>query len=139
MMYIWFVVMLILIYIEIATPAMISIWFVISAFLTMLLSIFVPNILIQILFFGLGGVALYYATIKTINKRIYGEERVNDVIERIVGKKGVVNNMIEPGIEGEVTIDGKVWKARAIEKILVSEIVKVIDINDNILMVKKEF
>ena len=139
MTYIWFIVMLILIYIEIITPAIASIWFVVSAFLTMLVSFFVPNIFIQVSIFLFGGTLFYLSTIKLINKILYSGEKVGDTIDRFVGKKGVVSQPIEKDIIGEVTIDGKIWKAVAKEKIVISEIVEIVSISDNVLTVKKDF
>jgi membrane protein implicated in regulation of membrane protease activity len=137
MMYLWFVVLLILIFIEIKTKKIIAIWFVISAAFVFVLSFFVDDFIMLFSLFSIGGYAIYLGTRKFVFERLQSYNSVDEVIERIIGKTAIVNEKIEPNRPGQVSIDGKIWKAISDENLPISELVTVIDIDNNILTVTK--
>ena len=133
--YIWLLVAVILGVIEVSTTNLVSIWFVISSLLAMIVSLFIDNILVQITIFVLIGVLLM-----PLSKKIYNKIKVNNVktnIDRIIGMKGIVTENIIKDDIGEVKVDGKKWSAYADTNISKGEYIEVLSINSVKLKVKK--
>lgn len=133
--YIWLLVAVILGIIEVSTTNLVSIWFVISSLLAMIVSLFVDSILIQIAIFVLVGVLLM-----PLSKKIYNKIKVSNVktnIDRIIGMKGIVTENIIKDDIGEVKVDGKKWSAYADTNISKGEYIEVLSINSVKLKVKK--
>lgn len=127
MFYIWLIVAIILGIMEALTTSLVSIWFVISAIATMIVSLFTDNHFIQIGVFVVLGIILM-----PISKKIYAKIKVNDIktnFDRIIGMKGIVTEDIIDGNIGEVKVDGKKWSAYADTNILKGEYVKILSIN----------
>ena len=135
MFYVWFIIALILGIIEILTTNLVSIWFVISSLITMLISFITDSIVIQIGVFVLVGVLLM-----PISKKIYNKMKVNNVttnFDRIIGMKGIVTSDITKDNIGEVKVDGKRWSAYSDTYISKDEPVRVLSINSVKLKVEK--
>lgn len=135
MFYVWFIVALILGIIEVLTTNLVSIWFVISALLSMIVSIFTDSHLIQIGVFVIAGVALI-----PISKKIYKKIKVGNIstnFDRIIGMKGIVTEDITKDNIGEVKVDGKSWSAYSDTNIKKGEPVKVLSINSVKIKVEK--
>ena len=135
MFYVWFIIALILGIIEILTTNLVSIWFVISSLITMLISFITDSIVIQIGVFVLVGVLLM-----PISKKIYNNMKVNNVstnFDRIIGMKGIVTSDITKDNIGEVKVDGKRWSAYSDTDISKDEPVRVLSINSVKLKVEK--
>ena len=133
--YIWLLLAVILGIIEISTTNLVSIWFVISAIVTMIVSLFTDNLFIQLGVFVVLGVMLM-----PISKKIYAKIKVSDIktnFDRIIGMKGIVTEDIIDGNIGEVKVDGKKWSAYADNNILKGEYVKILSINSVKLKVEK--
>ena len=135
MFYNWLVVATILGIFEALTTSLVSIWFVISAIITMIVSLFTDNLFIQLGVFVVLGVMLM-----PISKKIYAKIKVSDIktnFDRIIGMKGIVTEDIIDGNIGEVKVDGKKWSAYADSNILKGEYVKILSINSVKLKVEK--
>lgn len=135
MFYVWFGLALALGLIEVITTNLVSIWFVISALLSMIVSLFTDNLLIQIGIFVIVGIALI-----PLSKKIYKKIKVNNAstnFDRIIGMKGIVIKDINKDNIGEVKVDGKVWSAYSDTNISEGEIVKVLSINSVKIKVEK--
>ena len=135
MFYVWFIIAFILGVIEVLTTNLVSIWFVISALLSMIVSIFTDSHLIQIGVFVLVGVALI-----PISKKIYSKIKVSNTninFDRIIGMKGIVTEDITKDNIGEVKVDGKCWSAYSDTSIKKGETVKVLSINSVKIKVEK--
>ncbi len=137
MVYFWFIILMILISIEFATKKIVAIWFIVSAAFTFILSFFTDDFTILFSFFAIGGYIMYVLTKEIVFRRLEEYNGVDEVIDRIIGKTAIVNEKIEPNRPGQVSIDGKIWKATADETLPISELVTVIAIDDNILTVTK--
>lgn len=127
MFYIWLLVAVILGILELLTTNLVSIWFVISSLLAMLVSKFTNSLFIQILVFVLVGVLLV-----PISKKIYKKIKSDNVktnLDRIIGMVGVVTEDITKDNIGEVKVDGKKWSAYADMDISKGEKVKILSIN----------
>ena len=135
MFYNWLIVATILGIFEALTTSLVSIWFVISAIITMIVSLFTDNLFIQLGVFVVLGVMLM-----PISKKIYSKIKVSEIktnFDRIIGMKGIVTENIIDGNIGEVKVDGKKWSAYADTNILKGEYVKILSINSVKLKVEK--
>lgn len=135
MFYIWLVIVVALGIIEALTTNLVSIWFVISGIISMIISKFTDNLFIQIGIFVTIGVILM-----PLSKKIYKKANKNKVktnIDRIIGMKGIVTEDITKDNIGEVKVDGKLWSAYSDTNISRGEPVKVLSINSVKIKVEK--
>ena len=128
MFYIWLSIVVLLAIIEILTVNLVSIWFVISGILSMITSLFITNVTIQITIF------VMLLTKKTVKKIVPKKEKTN--LDRVVGMEGIVTKKITKNTSGEVKVDGKYWTATADKTILPDTIVKVLALNSTKLKVE---
>ena len=136
MFYIWLIVVIALGIIEVLTVNLVSIWFVISGIIAMIVSMLTDNLYIQIGVFVIVGILLM-----PISRKIYKKikkDKVNTNIDRIIGMKGIVTEDITKNNIGEVKVDGKRWSAYAKDNITKGEVVKVISINSVKLYVERD-
>ena len=127
MFYFWLAIVIILGIIEVATVGLVSIWFVISGIVSLILSFFVDSFAIQFGVFVLLGLILMLTTRKTLSKYFSKTEKTN--LDRVIGMQGIVTEDIEKNGIGEVKVDGKKWSAVADEEIKVDSIVKILKID----------
>lgn len=132
----WLAVILICAFIEVVTVNLVTIWFIASGIVAMIVSIFTDSILIQMSVFVLLGVFLLITTRKPL-QRMVNVHRENTNLDRIYGMNGVVTEEISKNKPGVVKVDGKYWTAVSDEDIPVDSIVKVLEINSVKLKVKK--
>ena len=135
MFYVWLIIAVCLAILEMNTVNLISIWFIISALTSMIVSLFTNNLTIQITIFVLGGLLLLILTKKFVKKLIPEKEKTN--IDRIIGMEGIVTEKITKKHPGEVKVDGKRWTAVADEEIEEKSIVKILEINSTKIKVKR--
>ena len=135
MFYVWLAIAIVLAILEMSTANLVSIWYILSSVVAMLVSLFTDNLIIQITVFVLGGTVLLIAT-KDLVKRIIPEQ-IKTNLDRIIGMEGVVTSKITKRIPGEVKVDGKHWTATADETIPVDSVVKILEINSTKLKVKR--
>ena len=135
MFYVWFLIAVVLGIIEISTTNLVSIWFVVSGIIAMIISLFCDNLYIQFGTFVILGVLLM-----PLSKKVYKKikkDKVKTNIDRIVGMKGIVTENITKDNIGEVKVDGKKWSAYSDTDISKNEIVKVLSINSTKIKVEK--
>ncbi|MBQ8193583.1 MAG: NfeD family protein [Bacilli bacterium] len=135
MFYIWFLIAAFLGILEALTTNLVSIWFVISSLVTMIISLFTDNLYIQIGTFVTLGILLM-----PITKKIYKKIKLDNIstnFDRIIGMKGIVTEDITKDNIGEVKVDGKLWSAYADMDISKGEIVKILSINSVKIKVEK--
>lgn len=135
MVYAWLMVVIVLGLLELFTTNLVSIWFVISGIVAMIISLFSDNLVWQIGVFVILGVILM-----PISKKIYkkiGNKKVDTNIGRIIGMRGIVTEDIMNDNIGEVKVDGKRWSAYADTSIEKGTSVKVLSINSVKIKVKK--
>lgn len=137
MFYLWLAIVILLTIVEFLTVNLTTIWFVISAILSMLLSFVVDNFFLQFSVFVIVGIVLLITTRPILQKWLSkNKEKTN--IDRIIGMRGIVTEEILKNSIGEVKVDGKRWSAYADEKIKVNAIVKILEINGVKLKVEEE-
>ena len=138
MTYVWLVAIIILGFIEAITEGIVSIWFVISGLLALIVSLFTDVFLIQFAIFVIVGIILMITTRSSVSKYL----KVNPVrtnLDRVIGMKGIVTEDIKKDKYGEVRVDGKRWTAYSKgEKVIKKdEFVEILNIDGNKLAVKK--
>lgn len=136
MSFIWMVLFIALILIEIFTINLVSIWFAIGALASFLTSLLIDNIWLQVLIFVLISVITLLLTKKTVNK-LKDKEVVPTNLDRVIGTVGIVTEEIKPLELGEVKVGGKRWSAISDEFININTKVKILSIEGVKLKVKK--
>lgn len=102
----WLIIIILLSIIEAFTINLVSIWFIVSGIITLVISLFTNNIIIQIAVFILLGVILLLSTKNIVQKYLTSKtERTN--YDRIIGMNGIVTEKITKNTIGEVKVDGK--------------------------------
>ena len=101
----WLIIIILLSIIEAFTINLVSIWFIVSGIITLVISLFTNNIIIQIAVFILLGVILLLSTKNILQKYLTSKtERTN--YDRIIGMNGIVTEKITKNTIGEVKVDG---------------------------------
>ena len=135
MFYIWLAIVIILSIIEATTVNLVSIWFVVSGIITMIVTLLTDNLTIQITTFLLLGIIFMLLTRKTIKK--ISPEKAKTNLDRIIGMEGIVTEKITKTTPGEVKVDGKKWTAIANNTIDTGTAVKILEINSTKLKVER--
>ena len=133
----WLVLVIVLSFVEIATVSLVSIWFVASGIVAMILSFFIEDTAIITTIFILLGIFLLVISRPIVNKlRSKDNEKTN--LDRIIGETAIVTEDIKKNVVGEVKVDGKRWSAVSKENCLKGDTVKVLRIDGVKLIVEKE-
>ena len=137
MVWIWLGLVVTLTLIEVLTTNLVTIWYIVSALVSLILSLFIDSYLIQFAVFVILGTVLLFTTrdylVKLIVKK---KEKTN--LDRVIGMTGVVTEEITKKKSGEVKVDGKRWTAIADKKTKVDSTVKVLEIDGVKLKVEEE-
>ena len=136
MAYMWLIIKILLIIVEVMTINLTTIWFVISGLFALLLSFFTDNFFIQFFVFTIGGIVLLIVT-RPILKNIIKEKKESTNLDRVIGKTGIYTEKIKKNATGEVKVDGKRWTAFANQNIDTNSTVKVLEIDGVKLKVEK--
>lgn len=135
-MNIWFLSSIILIVLEILTVNLISIWFAIGCFLSGICSLFIDDLIVEMIIF-LFVSAISLVLTKPIIKKLKKNDSEKLNLDRIIGKNGFVTEEIDKFKNGEVKIDGKCWTAVSDSKIEKGVMVKILKIEGVKLKVEK--
>ena len=127
MFYFWLAVIIFLGLVEIMTINLVSVWFVASGLVALVLSFITDNFVIQFAVFVILGIILLATTRKTLEKKSVKKEKTN--FDRVIGMKGVVTEEIKENEIGEVKVDGKKWSAVSKRPLKVGDKVKILKIN----------
>ena len=133
----WLVLVIVLTIIELATTNLLSVWFVISGIVALILSFFIDNVAIVSTVFAVLGIILLFTT-RPLLKKYLPTQQSRTNADRIIGMHGVVTEEIKKNVVGEVKVDGKRWSAISNTKIPVGSVV-IIDAIDGVkVVVRKE-
>lgn len=135
--YVWLIVILILSIIEVATCGLTTVWFVISAIVSLILSFFITNDFVLFTVFVVLGAVLLLTT-RPILKKYTSTNKVATNIDKIIGLKAVCTIDILPDEVGEVKVEGKYWSAISNDEITKGEKVIVKQIKSVKLVVERE-
>ena len=131
----WLIIFIFLIFVEIATVNLVSIWFAIGAIASCILSIYVDNLIIQLGCFVITSTICLILT-KSIISKIKNHKITPTNLDRVIGDIGIVTKNIDEFNNGEVKVDGKTWTATSKETLKVGTKVKIVSINGVKLNVK---
>lgn len=106
----WLVLVIVLTIVELATVNLLSVWFVISGIVAMILSFFIDDVAIVSTVFAVLGILLLFTT-RPLLKKYLPTQRARTNADRIIGMHGVVTEEIKKNVVGEVKVDGKKWSA----------------------------
>ena len=133
--WIWLGIIVILSIWEALTVGLVSIWFIASGIVSLILSLFNVDFIICFGVFVILGTILMITTRKYLLK-LFKVKNTKTNIDRIIGMKGIVTNILDNSIY-EVKVDGKVWNAYSNEELKVNDYVRILEINSVILKVEK--
>ena len=131
----WLIIFIFLIFVEMATINLVSIWFAIGAIASCILSIYVDNLIIQLGCFVITSTICLILT-KSIISKIKNHKITPTNLDRVIGDIGIVTEDIDEFNNGEVKVDGKTWTATSKETLKVGTKVKIVSINGVKLNVK---
>lgn len=134
---IWLILIVLLGLIELLTISLVTIWFVISGVLALIISFFIKNYIVQFAVFLIVGVILLI-TIKPILIKFIKDRKEKARIKKLIGSTAIVTKRITKKGNGLVKIDDKEWNACADKVIKKGEKVKILEINEEIVKVEKE-
>lgn len=134
---VWFIAFLILLFIEIITINLVTIWFAIGALASFVTSFITDSLVVQLIVFIVVSIIALVVT-KPLIKKFKSFEVTPTNSDRVIGKVGEVSKEIKKNQYGEVKIYGNTWTAKSDEEIPVGVIVKVLEIEGVKLIVKKE-
>ena len=142
----WFAFCLLLIFVEITTVNLVSIWFAIGAFFAMIMALFSDVFLLQVIIFIIISIITLLITKPLVKKskividafasRKTGIEATN--YDRVIGKHAEVIKKITPDDYGQVKVLGSTWTAVCDKVCDVSEKVIVKRVDGVKLVVEKE-
>lgn len=136
MFFIWLIIFIVLIIIEVITINLVSIWFALGALITAICSLFIDEPIILNTIFVITSVFSLLLTKKLVQK-FSGKEKIPTNIDRIIGKTGIVTQKISKLEPGEVKVDGKYWSAIAPKNIKKDSKVEILAIDGVKLKVKE--
>lgn len=133
----WIIIILFLTILEICTVGLVSIWFIASAVVSLILSFLTDNFMIQFAVFVVLGIILLITTRPILTKLIKPKKSSTN-LDRVIGMTGVVTQDILKNEVGEVKVDGKKWSAISKKEIKIGEEVIIRNIDGVKLIVEKE-
>lgn len=136
MLWIWLGIVISLALIEILTINLTTIWFVASGLISLVLSVFINNYLIQFGIFVVGGVIFMIFTKSYLLDKL-NVANVKTNLDRVIGMTGIVTIEINKNKPGEVIVDGKKWTAVSNKKITIDSNVLIKEIDGVKLIVEE--
>lgn len=134
----WIILFLVLLFIELATVNLISIWFAIGAVVAFIISFFTDSILVQLLVFVVVSIIALFITLPLVKKVRNKGKTIPTNLDRVIGKKAEVVKAIRPNHYGEVEVFGNVWTAISDDVFQIGDKVIVDRIDGVKLIVRKE-
>ena len=137
MEYFWFVMILVLSFIELITVSLVTVWFVASAIVAWILSFFDVPFVVQFAVFVVLGIILLITTRKQLTSWLNKTKQKTN-LDRVLDMTGIVTKTITKNESGEVKVDGKRWTAVSDKKIEEGATVKILRIEGVKLVVEEE-
>ncbi len=124
---IWLVLSGIFLVIEIINLGFLVFWFSVGAFIAMISSFFIDNIVIQSAIFLVSSTVLLFATKPFVNKLTSNDSFVKTNSASLEGKVGKVITDIDPiNSKGQVKVDGETWSAKSLDNTYISKDTEII-------------
>ena len=106
--YVWLIIMIIMILVEISVPGLVSIWFAVGALAAYVSALCGAVTAVQVMVFVLVSLVLLFLT-RPLAQKYINRRALKTNKDAIPGRKAVVTEEIATG---KVTIDGLPWTAR---------------------------
>lgn len=132
----WFITFLILLFIELITVNLVTIWFAIGSLGALITASITDMVVIQIIVFIVLSVVSLIVT-KPIVKKIRTRKITPTNLDRVIGRIGTVTKKITKDSYGEVKVEGSIWTAKANKEIREKSQVKVLKIEGVKLLVEE--
>lgn len=132
----WLIIIGVLGIIEAVTVNLVTIWFIASALVSLILSFFNIKTSIQVAVFVILGVILLITTRKPLQELV-NKTKTRTNADRILDMEGIVTEDITKNNSGEVKVDGKRWTAIADKEIKKGSTVKILKIEGVKLIVEE--
>lgn len=133
----WGLLFFVLLFVEIITVNLVSIWFAIGAIVSLIISLFTDSILIQLIAFIIVSIISLILTKPIVKKTVNSKVEATN-LDRVIGKVGVVTKKIASDNYGEIKVLGTIWTAVSDEEINEKEKVVVNKIEGVKLVVSKK-
>lgn len=131
----WAAVLIAFLVIEAATANLVTIWFAAGALAALLVSLFVPGFLWQMLVFAAVSV-LSLVIARPLLIRFRSRKPASPLgLERNIGRRAVVCSPIRPGKAGRVTLEGVDWQAVCDNPLEIGDFCIVLKVNSTTLEV----
>lgn len=109
----WLILLAILLFIEIITLGLTTIWFAGGAFIAFIVSLIYDNLLLEVILFLAVSLLLLCFTRPFIMK-YFNPKRLKTNYEGVIGKEALVSITIDNlKAQGQVVVDGQEWTARS--------------------------
>lgn len=99
-MFMWLIIILFLGFIEAITVNLVTIWFVISGIVSLILSFFINDFIIQFSVFVILGILLLITTRSWLNK-VFKINKYKTNLDRVIGMRGIVTEKITKNSPGK--------------------------------------
>ena len=133
---VWLISFLLLLFIEVITINLVTIWFALGSLAALITTILTDNVNIQVIVF-----IVVSAVSLIITKPLVAKLRKRKItptnLDRVIGKEGVVIKDISKNSYGEVKVGGSIWTATSANNIKKDSQVKVLKIDGVKLVVEK--
>jgi membrane protein implicated in regulation of membrane protease activity len=133
----WLVIAIVLAIVEASTINLVTIWFIASALVALLLAYLGVPTSIQIAVFVILGIILLVLTKKPLEKLLKKTKQKTNA-DRVLDMTGIVTEDITENKPGEVKVDGKKWTAISKQNIKEGSKVKILKIDGVKLIVEEE-
>jgi len=121
----WLIILAVLIFMEIMTLGLTTIWFAGGALSAFIVSLFFNNLLVEVILFLVISLVLLYFT-KPLVIKYFNPKETNANYEGVIGKDALVIIKIDNmNAVGQVTVDGQEWSARSLEGNMIEKGTKV--------------
>ncbi|CAM4002213.1 NfeD family protein [Alicyclobacillus pomorum] len=131
----WLIAAFVIGIVEVMTFTFVLLWIAIGAFLTALLTPFIPSAWVQMLIFAVVSVVLLVVTRPLVRK--WKQRRIiPSRMESMVGQRGVVIAEAKPGAFATVRVQGDLWSARSEYALRAGQEVAVSEATSTILTVE---
>lgn len=128
---IWLIIAILFFILEMMGPGFLLFWVGVGALITMIVSIFVDNLAIQIGIFTISSTALLFCTRPFVKKFTKHDNTVTNA-QSIIGKTGIVTKEIDSVKgAGQIKVDGEKWSAKSSNEDIIEEGARVTILNIN--------
>jgi membrane protein implicated in regulation of membrane protease activity len=111
----WLIILAVLIFIEIITLGLTTIWFAAGALTAFIISLFLDNLVMEVIvFIGVSLILLYF--VRPLVIKYFSPKNKKSDYEGVIGKNALVDITIDNfHSSGQVNVDGQEWSARSLE------------------------